>query len=226
MKIHNCCLCSQIAGEKAGDLISTLLQEDGYIRRVAFESENFVVIPSLGAITLGHVLVCPKKHVSSYARLGPEFNTLSKDALLSEWNWLSTRLVDALETLYRAPVHRFEHGSGADGSHVACTVDHAHFHFLPARIEVLPALLSDPIWLTTSHHISEWTSDVGEQEYLFYQSPEGDALLAAKKDRYESQHMRRVFARALNGDPDWNWRSNPKPMVADQMFRDIAGALQ
>jgi len=219
-----CCLCSQIAGQKAGDLISNLLCEEGYIRRVAFETENFAIVPSLGPIAPGHVLLCPKKHVSSFARLAPEFGRAAS-GMSAEWDWLSRRLATTLETLYSAPIHRFEHGSGADGSHIACTVDHAHFHFLPARVDVLAELLGDSIWEATSSDISSWTHAAGDQEYLYYESYTGAALLAAKQGRYKSQHMRQIFARALGGDLEWNWRTSPKPHIADQMYRDIAQAM-
>jgi hypothetical protein len=49
----DCCLCSQIDGRRENDLISRLLIDQDYVRRVAMESKLFAVIPSL-------VLLCHK----------------------------------------------------------------------------------------------------------------------------------------------------------------------
>jgi diadenosine tetraphosphate (Ap4A) HIT family hydrolase len=222
--LENCCLCSQIAGEKAGDLISELLHETRYVRRVAFESTNFAVIPSLGPIAGGHTLLCPKRHVGSFAALVSDVQN-PRDSELREFHWISERLTNTLEELYSAPVHRFEHGSAADGSHIACSVGHAHLHFLPARVNIVSSLLADPIWRTTQPDLRAWAQSVGEREYLFYQAPGGEALVAADQRGYESQHMRRIFARALHIDFEWNWRTNPRPVFTDQVYKDISRAM-
>src|ERR1044072_5888314 len=60
LKTTECCLCSQVAGEKSNDLIARLLQGEPYVRRVMLESGSFAAIPSLGPLARGHTLLCPK----------------------------------------------------------------------------------------------------------------------------------------------------------------------
>jgi ATP adenylyltransferase len=224
MDLGTCCICSQIAGEQGGDLISELLHERRYVRRVAFESENFAIIPSLGPIAEGHTLLCPKKHIGSFAALASGFQN-SDDPVSRELQFVAARLTRTLERLYNAPVHRFEHGSAADGSHIACTVEHAHLHFLPARVSIVSQLSADRIWRSTEADHLIWTRAVGDGEYLFYQAPDGEALIAAGQGGYESQHMRRIFARALGVNFEWNWRTDPRPQAADQVYRRVSQAL-
>src|SRR5260370_23725079 len=47
-----CCLCSNLVSANSSD----------YWNRPLFESANFVVIPSLGSLVEGWVLIVPKKH--------------------------------------------------------------------------------------------------------------------------------------------------------------------
>ncbi len=86
-----CCLCSQIAGNPKNDLIGRLLPQLRYERRVAMETQSFAVIPSLGPIVSGHVLVCPKSHAKSLACVPPELD--------DEFQKLKERLTHVLEDL-------------------------------------------------------------------------------------------------------------------------------
>ena len=61
LKTTECCLCNQIAGEEANDLIARLLQGEPYVRRVMLESRSFAAIPSLGPLVSGHTLLCPNE---------------------------------------------------------------------------------------------------------------------------------------------------------------------
>ncbi len=214
---EDCCLCSQIAGNPENDLIGRLLPQLPYERRVAMETESFVVIPSLGPIASGHVLVCPKSHVKSLACVPP--------GLDDEFQQLKGRLTHILEDLYEAPVHCFEHGSARLNGRVLCTVDHAHLHLLPADVDIWGLLNGGPEWTPVESSLLAISSSVRDSEYLFYESPDHRAVTAIPDDDgFESQYLRRVFCEALKRESEWNWRDTPQPVDADLAFRAIHAA--
>jgi diadenosine tetraphosphate (Ap4A) HIT family hydrolase len=220
-----CCLCDQVAGRSDGDLISQLLVEASYVRRVVIETKGFAVVPSLGAIVPGHVLLCPKKHVRSYAQLfsrngtGPNWRNL-----IDEFFAIKAELTKVLQDVYEAPVHCFEHGSAHHSSQTICTVDHAHLHLLPANVNIVSMLLQDDMWKEASCNVIDLGKHVGTREYLYYQSPERLVLVAANHTSYQSQYMRRIFADAVGNSEDWNWRANPRPELADRIYVSISRA--
>jgi ATP adenylyltransferase len=210
-----CCLCSQIAGQKGNDLISQMLGENAYVRRVAMETEHFVAIPSLGPLVQGHTLLCPKIHIKNMACLPQN--------LCAEFEDFKGNLSRVLGSLFRAPIHYFEHGSPPESSRVLCTVDHAHLHLVPTDVTVLDILLEDMNWQKIQPHIASLRSVVRPGEYLYYESPLSEAFIA-QADFVESQYMRRVFSNALGCGNEWNWRTNPRPFQVDHTFHAISEA--
>ena len=122
----DCCLCSQIEGHADGDLIARLLGMKPYVRRVMAESASFAVLPSLGPLTPGHALLCPRSHVRSMTALPPGGD--------GEYRRLKAEMWQRLAELYDAPIHVFEHGVAASGERTLCTVDHAHVHLVPVPV--------------------------------------------------------------------------------------------
>lgn len=213
-----CCICSQIVGEKDNDLLSKFFAQEPYTRRVPLESEFFAVIPSLGPLTPGHTLMCPKAHYKSFASLPREYD--------ADYELTKARLVRILESAFQAPVHCFEHGMASTGSRVLCSVEHAHLHLLPAGVDVWQVLQNRGIgWVAVEPTLPRLRSNAGNGEYLYYQCPERQAILAkAEEGGFESQYMRKLFASALGRKHHWNWRRYPLPWEADEAYRRIRSA--
>lgn len=204
MSAADCCLCAQIEGRQENDLISTLLGEADYSRRVLLECRRFALIPSLGPIVPGHSLICPKQHGNSLVR------ALADDKILAQdYEQFLDRASAALGRAYGAPLHFFEHGSPRNGSHVACSVEHAHLHALPADVSITAVLMRDGNWQPLDGHFLSASEVVGDDEYVCYQAPDGRAFLRVSPVPIESQLMRRIFADALGISANWNWRTHP-----------------
>jgi len=92
------------------------------------ESKNFRVIPSIGAIVDGWVLMIPKKHYVSFSEMGEE--------LLLEATELGKYLNSLLNQIYQREVISFENGASSKNNLIGCGVDYAHLHFVPISIDL------------------------------------------------------------------------------------------
>ncbi len=204
-----CCLCSQIAGREANDLIASLLPGEPYARRVMLDTPSFALIPSLGPLSPGHSLLCPRTHIRCFALLA--------EAPYAEYLGLKRSLRSAFERLYSAGVHLFEHGMAASGDRVPCSVEHAHLHLapLPGR-----AALDAGGWTGFDGSREQLRAITQGREYLFYETPDGECRLRlAPPEGFESQYMRRLL-----GGGQWNWRDFPDAPAADLAWRRFVEA--
>src|SRR3989344_54467 len=104
--------------------------------RIIAEVNDFYIVASLGQITDGgYTLLIPKEHVScmaelSFARIAPlvHMTIEIRDAISNEFR---------SNPFYEYPVTIFEHGI------VGQSVKHAHFHFLPAALDLTPKIIAD-----------------------------------------------------------------------------------
>ena len=196
-----CCLCGQIRGSGELNLLKPLLATPWSQRPILRENRGAAVMPSVGALVPGHVLVCPKTHVRSLAT-APSWCVDELDALVEQ-----TIRVVAQQT--GDPIHAFEHGSARFGSRIACSVEHAHLHVVPARVSVSDRLHELAEWRPIDCSHDSLVRAVGAREYLLYRDPAGARLVSiAPAEGFPSQLMRRVFADAL-GISRWNWREDP-----------------
>ena len=167
------------------------------------ESSNFSVLPSLGALVEGWVLLVPRQHFLSVGAI-PE-------SLLREMDSLKETVRDFLETRYGA-VSMFEHGPGAKQRKVGCGVDHAHLHMIPAAFDlakaVEPYLPSGAEWATAKPTSCRDAAQSGE-DYLYLEQPMGRARII-RDPNIGSQLFRRAVADILGAPTTFDWRTNPQ----------------
>jgi ATP adenylyltransferase len=213
--LHNrpCCLCSQIQGESANDLIAAMLPDQPYVRRVLFETALFVAVPSLGPLVPGHSLLCPKAHIHSLAE--------SDRCLDGDFLAAKEELRRILTKLYDSPVHLFEHGMAKGATRILCTVDHAHLHFLPLPNRSLTqGLTMDNRWVEFTGSLQTLRELVDGNEYILYEAPGGRSrILHSGTEMLESQYMRKLFAKWVGHEEIWDWRANPNAALADEAWR-------
>jgi diadenosine tetraphosphate (Ap4A) HIT family hydrolase len=204
-KTIDCAICDQIKGRKEGDLLAQILGGDlPYQRYVIYEDAEFVVFPSIGPLTPGHIIVCSKVHYPSFASLPTEY--------IQHYPQVKFHLIGLLESKFHAPVHIFEHGSDALCKRIICTVGHAHLHFVPTEVDIENLLDKSISWIQTNADLSDLHTLTEGKEYLYYEAPNKNPLVAkARESGFESQLLRKVFAKALNNPTKWNWRKFPLP---------------
>lgn len=210
----SCHLCSQIDGDAAADLLHELIGDGAYRRRVVDLSEALVAMPSVGALVPGHLLLCPRSHVRSFASM-PDMRS-AQTAL--------SHAVGGLCSWARRPVQYFEHGNSRDGDAIACTVEHAHIHLLPGVPNLQPLVASAVRWRPVVGGLEALSDVVGDREYLMLGGLDGRVWAAPQdlNNPIPSQWMRRVAARALGVPDRWNWREHPRPT----MVRESLGAAR
>lgn len=208
---ETCCLCSQISKDGEADLLANVLaQPPGTSQHVVREWPDFVLFPSIGALTVGHVILCPRMHVRSISDLPEALEQPLIDIM---------RAVRHLLSKFALPIHAFEHGNSATGTRVVCTVDHAHLHFIPADVN-LNNHLSRYQWVAVSGSLRDITKG---REYLYYETPSGERLLTTGDGAtFPSQYLRRAFADALGVGNRWNWREDPAVEITRRTLSSFA----
>lgn len=210
-----CHLCSQIAGDPQNDLVARLLPGQPYIRRVVLETESFAAIPSLGPLSEGHLLLCPRTHIRSAAALPRGSH--------AEYEAVTNGLIRYLEAEYQGAVHVFEHGMASDGRSV-CTVDHAHVHLVPLPKHLPPLALDGTAWQPFDGTPETLSTLARGREYVSYIPPGGPPLVCVSAaGQFESQYMRQAIARAL-GSRSWNWRTEPDAPAAHRTWHRCVSA--
>jgi diadenosine tetraphosphate (Ap4A) HIT family hydrolase len=192
-----CDFCNEFSG-KAANAFHTIYGGD-LKSRILFQSEAFAVIPSLGQIVEGYLLVLPRRHSKALGDLSVvDINEL---ASISQW-------VGEILTREYGPYVLFEHGTRSEGVG-GCGIYHAHLHAVP--LDTISDR-SDPVGvlkecfpyekMANLREINERTA--GLSCYLFYQDSEARGYLF-NTGPLPSQYIRRLLAEAT-GEQVWNWR--------------------
>jgi diadenosine tetraphosphate (Ap4A) HIT family hydrolase len=167
------------------------------------ESPNFVVLPSLGALIEGWLLLVPKKH---FICMGALPRTLAV-----ELQAMKTCLCSALRQTHEH-VCVFEHGPSKANLNIGCGVDHAHLHFLPAAFDlataVAPFLPADTLWSQAQIEECQEAFYRGN-DYLYLEQPIGAGRIATHR-AFGSQLFRRAIASQIGATNQFNWREYPQ----------------
>ncbi len=167
---------------------------------VLWETPNFAVLPSLGSLVPGWLLVVPKRPMPNLIGLcDNEYDEL--EALVS--------LTSKKLRVFPGRAHMFEHG-GRSGSSLSCGVDQAHLHVVPLEFDIIELAQSDNsiLWSSVSSLDAVRTQISPDSEYL-YVSAFGEALLGSPRQP-TSQWFRRLIANQMGVPEEWNYREFPK----------------
>lgn len=160
------------------------------------------VIPSIGALVPGHVLVCPTRHALSFGAMPYHDHDMAMA--------MADLFSDVLTTVFEAPIIRFEHGPGRRSKAGAC-VEHAHLHLLPLPTSPQVRAVSGLQWQAVNPNsvhakMRQLTDGYG---YLFLQDESGSWL--ADGHQVRSQEMRRVVSRLTGRPHEWDWGVFERP---------------
>jgi diadenosine tetraphosphate (Ap4A) HIT family hydrolase len=183
------------------------------------ETENFVVIPSLGALVEGWVLVVPKKHQISMGAL--------PIGLRGEAEEIERKTRGVLSSRYEKPIIAFEHGPSAENHGTGCGVDHAHLHLVPLECDLLtyvrPFVPASVEWKACNWDDLAKAHTAG-LDYL-YLRPEGENGLMAVSQDFGSQVFRKAVASFLCLDSEYSWRDHPRMETVSRTIGALTDAL-
>ncbi|MHB1619469.1 MAG: HIT family protein [Sulfuricella sp.] len=199
MNINRCEFCAEIDGadSRFHDHYSGILDS-----RVVLEKSGFLVMPSMGQITPGSLMVMPREHVERFADL-PVRDRLAAETLIGE-------IVRASP----GEIAVFEHGarSCTGGS---CGIYHAHIHIIPLADNLCAAHLSEGLCQQDAKLESAWTTLAVVDEYLLLSDGRGRAwtreVKPTERELFPSQYFRRVLAGACGKDNGWDWKTVAQP---------------
>lgn len=169
--------------------------------RLVAEDKNFYVIATLGQITDGgYVLLVPRRHLLCIGEM-----TAEGAAKLDELNrYLRAILVKE----YGALSSGFEHGIGGQ------SIQHAHWHILPAAVDLTARIARDFPVCETNTLISIRDVPRGyaltKEPYLLWQTPDAQLQICYVHQGPEAipkQYLRVATAEAVKRPERANWRT-------------------
>ncbi|MBI4676194.1 MAG: HIT domain-containing protein [Elusimicrobia bacterium] len=180
-----------------GNLFAAMFQ--GHPReRIVRETDNFVVLPTIGQIVEGYLLVLPKAHCLSLGHI-PKEN-------YRELEMLKDETVAVLSRVYCRPI-LFEHGAVSATRKGGACVTHAHLHVVPADVDLLPRI-DHRMPRRSLGGLSELKVQVERGiPYLFYETRGGDRFVF-DACRLPSQYLRRLLAIEVGAEYKWDWKAH------------------
>lgn len=184
--------------------------------KILFESENFVVIPSLGSLLPGWLLIVPKQFSLNLSLL--------RKTELEELDNLAITCEHTLKEKYGTSVVRFEHGPALTQSKVGCGVDYAHLHLVPVNFDLIDGLKQflriDYEWKKLDSFIS--LSDIdGDANYLYYRNKNNQHFVTVQED-IPSQLFRRVIASYLDTPENFDWKLFPQAEIVQNTIKKLS----
>lgn len=221
-----CSFCSELSHSCDGSNLFLSLVEDYKIStRVIYESNNFVILPTIGAFVEGYLLIVAKQHYISIGAMA--------QSTLDEFNQMILACKSVIAKIYEKKTLVFEHGGRSDCNTIGACVEHAHVHIVPIKDSIKSELLHYPMQL---HEIGSVRRlyEYGErsESYLFYQDIDGINYII-ESEIIPSQFMRQVTSHKLGVGDRWDWKlhhevpniiatlENIKPEVFESAIRNL-----
>lgn len=212
-----CTFCYEVRGDETPNLFYDLglaHTRDDYILQ---ESEHFVVLPCIGALTEWYVLIVSKRHILSAAWLN--------DAERADLRSLIPEVSRNIGEHSGLDCILFEHGSYDFRDKGGACYDHAHIHLIAtdrnpdAFLDHLPdSVHFRPCrdWLNAAQRL---VTDQ-HRSYLALSTPAHDMIATA--NRAPSQFFRRGLATWMGADPGgWDWLTFPQRERVAHMIATI-----
>lgn len=160
------------------------------------ETQYFYVIPALGSIVEGYILIISKKHINSMSDLTNEE--------INEYENLIAKYREIFKSIYKKYPIIFEHGApNIEDKIRANSVNHAHTHIVNHNYKNEQSLIEK----LNFKKISKIQNLNRNKNYIFYISP-NNSIYVTNTFESISQIMRIEIAKDLNINDKYDWRKN------------------
>ena len=194
MSDQYCTFCSQFKYRDDLNLTQMIFGDD--FSRILYEDEYFVIVPALGQIVEGYLLIISKDHFNSLAELPGDMH----ERLIN----LKNKVSKVLSSQYSIPIF-FEHGSFSATELGGGCINHAHLHAVPVDIGIEYTGLTelDPMSVEGIRYLWE-NRIVGP--YIYFETIKHDAFYVNLRTKLPCQYIRRVIATKTGYQQNWDWR--------------------
>lgn len=194
-----CSICNELLG------IGKSFEQAAYAeivklgQTILYTTENFSIIPSLGAINKSHILIVPHQHLLSFASVSQEHS--------DELYFIKEKLQKYNVDCSGQPLLFFEHGTGVTQNNSGACVEHAHLHGIFEIEGFHSAILSEVEMANLSNHKELHSRADIQNGYVYYEDSSKTCWLANNPD-VPSQYFRFCYARISNSELEWNWKKH------------------
>ena len=169
--------------------------------RILHETEHFIVLPSVGQIVEGYLLILSKVHYISIGGVPVD--------LYGELEELLSKVKRVLVEAYGTSVV-FEHGPSSEEELGGCCLVHAHLHIVPAPTHV--SAIEELSTIFPGKQASSFAplSMLHQQgiPYLLWENADSCRYVFRINRPIPSQHLRKVVAEKLEVPDRWDWREH------------------
>jgi diadenosine tetraphosphate (Ap4A) HIT family hydrolase len=185
----------------------------GYLRtRILTETENFLVLPSLGQLGVTHLLLVSREHATAVSSLSQQLRE-ELGELIRLLSWYFTKRF-GLKALV------FENGDPLGFGNTSCSISHLHVHVVGVRHVSLA--LSESMKLFEASHIGGLDDLRRCHTAYSYVELSGNHWLIDRQMR--SQTIRRLIA-GSDGSLAWNWREVGRERKLIEIVHSMRGHL-
>ena len=161
---------------------------------IIYEDNNIYVMPDICPLTVGHLLIITKKHFQGYANA-------ENEVLHSVERFLCCYEEKTEGRSYTV----FEHGAVMPST-AGASVDHAHIHIVPFRLEMHELLKGFFPDYCQKELVGLAEYAERNQPYLFYKAKGDESGYVYRVGGMESQFLRKVAAKLINQKEDYDWK--------------------
>ncbi len=166
-----------------------------FVDMIVYESQNFVVVPGLGPLAPGYLMIMTKDHYLSLAQIPKN--------LMEEYLEVEKDIESILKDMYNEDVGFYEHGTGPNGAVGLKSIVHMHVHVMLGN-----ELKSEYREMLDMKKIADVTLAKEESYFSYKWTSNGEMWIVWDPEVYiQRQFHRQVFAeeRGLAKD-QFNWR--------------------
>jgi diadenosine tetraphosphate (Ap4A) HIT family hydrolase len=200
---EDCSFCHEIGGIDDYNFFKIYLEEKllpyNIKNRIIGETKNFLIMPMVGPLVPGYLLVVSKEHYWS-------FSHLPKD-IYYEVEIIQELLNELFERYFTKPLY-FEHGAMSDIKKGGCCSVHAHLHCVGVEIDVYKYIAKKNMLYNELYEFTE-LSQMSDKNipYIYYQNQNGNKFVF-KAENIESQYVRKLIGKKLGYYDRLEWSEN------------------
>lgn len=190
-----CNICQELMLEQITSFDSRYQALISTGKNILFETEDFVVLPSLGPLNDSHVMIVPKTHINNFSLLD--------DSKLRQVEFIEEILSSHIAGAIGRKLVFFESGAGDISNHSGGCIVHAHIHCVYESQEFECRLFEEVKFRHAGESLYEGAD--GKLGYVWYRSSSGQAYIC-NDPQLPSQFLRYVYSMAAGDVRFWNWR--------------------